>query len=238
MAISFHDAAQQLKASLQLKREPIAISFLKEAPTGVSRFKGEVPAGCSFWTEANDKAFYTVAEDHYNCPIGTLTQGFEIPQQRAAEAQELFACMIDNKYLTSKEFENVPKIKSSPKIVMYSPLAQVNSEPDVVLLTCSPYQAMLLSEATAEGGESFPPLMGRPTCAAIPHSLDTEKAVLSLGCIGNRVYTGLAPDEMVFTAPGKNLEKIMNNLQDITKANTLLEGIHTSKKQEIIKKQN
>ena len=38
---------------------------------------GRVPAGCVFWMKAADRTFGTVAEDHGNCSVGSLTHGFK-----------------------------------------------------------------------------------------------------------------------------------------------------------------
>ena len=37
---------------------------------------GRVPAGCVFWTHAADRTFSTVAQDHANCSVGSVTHGF------------------------------------------------------------------------------------------------------------------------------------------------------------------
>jgi hypothetical protein len=44
--------------------------------------------------------------------------------------------------------------------------------------------------------------MGRPACATSPAVPAGAGAVTSLGCIGNRVYTGRGNDELYFTIPG------------------------------------
>src|SRR6516164_4534723 len=44
-------------------------------------------------------------------------------------------------------------------------------------------------------------LMARPTCAVVPEVVRTRRCAASLGCIGNRVYTGLADDELYFSVP-------------------------------------
>ena len=229
----FNRLGQDLKESLRLQKEAIAVSFLDEVPKDIPRYGGpEVPSGCSFWVKCQDSTFYTVAEDHLNCPIGTITQGFSIPEERMGEAQTLFELMVDNRYVSTQELENVPKIKSTPKAVVYSTLSRVTSGPDVVLLACNAYQAMLLSEAViASGFGGFSGPMGRPTCAALPVTLESENPTLSLGCIGNRVYTQLGEDQMVITIPGKKLDAIVTNLSDMVKTNALLEGAHTEKKQ-------
>ena len=82
---------------------------------------------------------------------------------------------------------------------------------------------MLLSEAAARAGiGSGSPALGRPTCMALPASFNAG-SILSLGCIGNRVYTDLGEDELYFVARGKDLVALANALDVITSANTALQ---------------
>jgi len=86
-------------------------------------------------------------------------------------------------------------------------------------LPCKPSGAMPLSEAANRAGVgSGAPALGRPTCMALPASLQMG-AILSLGCMGNRVYTGLGEVEMYFVLRGKDLGGIAEALNTITSAN-------------------
>jgi uncharacterized protein (DUF169 family) len=53
----------------------------------------------------------------------------------------------------------------------------------------------------------------------------TQKAgsVLSLGCMGNRVYTGLGEDEVYFVVRGKDVARLAKELEVIAKANSTLQ---------------
>jgi uncharacterized protein (DUF169 family) len=109
---------------------------------------------------------------------------------------------------------------------VYAPLAQAPFEPDVVLVRGNARQLMLLNEAAqAAGVAAGSDLMGRPTCAALAEKA-TEHAVASLGCIGNRIYTGLADDELYFILPGKHLNSVTEKLATIVEANRQLETYH------------
>ena len=225
--------ASQLKQTLNLTAQPIGVAFTAKPPQGVSRFKGQVPSGCSFWRRAADAVFYTTPEDHYNCPIGTVTHGFQIPPEKSKEAQKLLNLMVESDYITEEEFNQVPKAAKNHSVVVYGPLDAMPCEPDVVLLIVNAHQLMMLSEATAGLNGSFPNVMGRPTCAAIPQAMNTGSPAASTGCIGARVYADLAPSEMVFTIPFKTLPKFLENLEAMAKANRRLEEIHRQKKAEL-----
>ena len=86
---------------------------------------------------------------------------------------------------------------------------------------------MLLAEAArAAGIGDTGELMGRPTCAMIPATLQHGRATFSLGCIGNRVYTGLADDELYAAIPGSSTDDVLKHLAVIVEANSKLEAFH------------
>ena len=63
---------QQLTHTLHLTRRPVAVTFLESPPAGVPKVSGTQPSGCSFWRLAADgQVFFTVPEDHFNCPVGS-----------------------------------------------------------------------------------------------------------------------------------------------------------------------
>ena len=51
----------------------------------------------------------------------------------------------------------------------------------------------------------------------------------SLGCIGNRVYTGLADDELYYAVPGQHLAAVVEKLVTIVHANRELEKYHRAR---------
>ena len=73
----YAETARKLRTGLKLAHEPVGISFHNEPPKGIPHFTMEVPSACTFWRIAEKTIFYATAEDHYNCPIGTMTMGFE-----------------------------------------------------------------------------------------------------------------------------------------------------------------
>jgi uncharacterized protein (DUF169 family) len=56
---------------------------------------------------------------------------------------------------------------------------------------------------------------------ALPAALQ-HGSILSLGCIGNRVYTGLGEDEMYLVLRGRDLAAVADALGVITSANAAL----------------
>jgi uncharacterized protein (DUF169 family) len=63
----------------------------------------------------------------------------------------------------------------------------------------------------------------------IPEVLSHPYAVTSLGCIGNRVYTGLPDDELYLAVPGAKLADITQRLQTVVGANDTLRQFHEAR---------
>jgi uncharacterized protein (DUF169 family) len=224
-------AAEQLKGLLGLRTEPVALSFQATAPAGIPRVGAMAPSGCTYWKQAAEgRTFYTEAADHYGCPIGAYTHGIDLPPEQAKELEGLVGTMIHLGYLRAEEVPGIPRRTGTFGVVVYAPLAKAALEPDVILVRGDARQVMLLAEAAeAAGVGAGAGLMGRPTCAAIPQVLNTQRSTASLGCIGNRVYTGLADDELYFALPGKDVGAVTEKLAVLVHANRELERYHRAR---------
>ncbi len=73
------------------------------------------------------------------------------------------------------------------------------------------------------------PLLGRPTCMAIPAAL-ASGVVMSSGCVGNRVYTDLGDDELYAAIPGRDLARVVEALDTIVAANATLADYHRDRR--------
>jgi uncharacterized protein (DUF169 family) len=218
-------AAQQFQDLLGLRRPPVAVTFRDTAPAGLPRVDTARPSGCSYWKlAAEGRAFYTEAADHYHCPIGAYTHGIDPPAEVKKELEGVVSTMIGLGYLRAEEVPGIPRRDGAFGVAVYATLAQADGEPDVVIIAGNARQVMLLAEAAGAAG-----LMGRPTCAALPQAMKTGQGVASLGCIGNRVYTGLSDDELYFALPGSRVQAVTEKLATIVHANSELEKYHTKK---------
>jgi uncharacterized protein (DUF169 family) len=209
---------------LTLDRRPVAVTFLDAEPTGVPKFSGTEPAGCSFWRlAAAGKTFYTVPADHFNCAVGAYTHNIQLPPDRVQETETMLGMMFNLGYVRPEEVPGIPRLPSEPKAVVFAPLADAPIPPSVVLFACKAPAAMLLNEASIRAGASSPlPLLGRPSCMALPAAL-AHGTVATLGCIGNRVYTNLGADEMYVVVPGAKVDAVSDALGIIATANATLE---------------
>ena len=214
---------ERIGAAVKSGRRPVAVAFLDAAPASVARFDGTEPSGCSFWRlAAAGRVFYTVPENHFNCAVGAYTHNIPLSPEREKETEQTLKMMFDLGYVRPEEVPQIPRLATTPKAIVYAPLGNTPVAPDVVLFACKPSGAMLLNEAAGRAGvQSGAPALGRPTCMALPASLH-HGVILSLGCMGNRVYTGLGEDEMYFVLRGKDLAAVADALTVITSANAAL----------------
>jgi uncharacterized protein (DUF169 family) len=223
--------AEQLRNLLDLQTAPVALTFRPMPPANVPHVAAAAASGCSYWKRAAlGEIFYTEAPDHYHCPIGAYTHGVDLPPEQAKELEDVVGKMIGLGYLRADEVPAIPRRQNGFGVAIYAPLAEAPLEPDVVLVCGNAKQMMLLAEAAqAAGVGAESPLMGRPTCAAVPEVLRTQRSAASLGCIGNRVYTGLADDELYFALPGKQVSAVVEKLAIIVGANRELESYHRAR---------
>ncbi|MBI3098296.1 MAG: DUF169 domain-containing protein, partial [Planctomycetes bacterium] len=184
-----------------------------------------------YWSlAATGRTFYTEASDHYNCLVGAHTHNVEAPPEKAKELEGLIGTMVGLQYLKMEEVPQIPRLKETFRVAIYAPLDGSPVPPDVVMVRGNARQLMLLAEAAhAVGAAHDAAAMLRPTCAVIPESIQSDRAAISLGCIGNRVYTGLGDDEMYFAIPGPRVSEITAKLATIVRANSELEKFHRSR---------
>jgi len=224
-------ASEKLQQLLGLRTAPVALTFRDKAPEGVPHVSSVAPSGCTYWKlAAEGRSFYTEAADHYECPIGAYTHGIDLPPERSKELEGVVGTMVNLGYIRMEEVPGIPRRPGPFRVAVYMPLSAAADDPDVVLVRANARQMMLLSEAAqAAGIGADAGLMGRPTCAAIPAVLNSQRGAASLGCIGNRVYNDLADDEMYYALPGKKVAAVVGKLATIVDANRELEKYHRAK---------
>jgi uncharacterized protein (DUF169 family) len=225
-------AGRRMTELLGLTSPPVAVTFAAAAPAGIARVSRPGPAGCAYWKQAAEGAvFYTEAADHWNCPVGAYTHGVGLPPERAKELEGVVGTMVGLQYIRMEEVGALPRRKEPFRVAIYAPLAETPTPPDVVLVRGRARQIMLVAEAArAAGLEGDRAAMGRPACAMIPAVLEGPGGVTSLGCIGNRVYTGMGDDELYFTIPGGKVGLVVERLEAVMHANRELEKYHEARR--------
>jgi uncharacterized protein (DUF169 family) len=225
--------ATTLTDVLALEQPPVALAFVDERPNGVPDSSQPAPSACTFWRRGQTELFYAATADHYECPVGAMTMGFELPPERAPEAQQLVGTMIELGYFSADEVAHLPSVQKPHRGIVYGPLATFPLDPDLVLVQASPSQAMILAEAgdvTALRESPGLAAMGRPACAAVARAVNAGATTLSLGCIGARTYVELPDDRALVILPAADLKRTADRLPALAQANQTLAGYHAQKK--------
>ncbi|HEY8173555.1 MAG TPA: DUF169 domain-containing protein [Dehalococcoidia bacterium] len=214
--------AARLTSALHLDAPPIAITFSDAVPHDIRAFDepfpdptdddrtGRVPAGCVFWMKSVDRTFTTVAEDHANCSVGSLTHGF-IDLATAATRGDV-AALVESGWVTPDIFPSIPSVAQRPGAIIYGPLANATCEPDVVLLRLNAAALMTVSDAV-------PGLRieGKPQCHIVAVAKEERQIVASVGCALSRARTGMRATDMTCAIPGSQAESLATTL-DRTRA--------------------
>jgi uncharacterized protein (DUF169 family) len=231
---NWNELERRIKAAVTLEKRPVAVAFMDSIPTGVEKFSGTEPSGCSFWRiAAAGRVFYTVPENHFNCAVGAYTHNISLSPGRQQETEQTLKMMFDLGYVKPEEIPQIPRLAKAPASIVYAPLGESPVAPSVVLFACKPSAAMLLNEAANRAGvSSGAPALGRPTCMALPASLQ-HGAILSLGCMGNRVYTGLGEDEVYVVLRGDDVPAVADALGIISSANAALNEYARGRRQQL-----
>ena len=210
--------ASRLTESLKLSAPPLAISFHESEPAGIEPFDepmppalpdgrtGRVPAGCVFWMKATERTFATVAADHGNCSVGSLTHGFKTLAEVAGNSD--VAALLESGWVTMDAVPQIPVVQEKPGAVVYGPLADTTVDPDVVFLRVNGKQLMVLSDA-------IPDLRveGKPQCHVIAIAKEEGVPAASVGCALSRVRTGMSVNEMTMAIPAAQLGAVVDSLE-------------------------
>jgi uncharacterized protein (DUF169 family) len=234
MGTVWKELEANISSAVKLPRRAVAVGFLDAVPEEMEQFKGTEPSGCSFWRlAAAGKSFYTLPQNHFNCAVGAYTHNIPLLAEREKETEQTLKMLFDLGYVKPEEVAQIPRLAKTPVAIAYAPLRDATFEPDAVLFACKPSGAMLLNEAAGRAGIGCgAPALGRPTCMALPATLQAG-SVLSLGCMGNRVYTGLGEDEMYFVVRGGDLAALADALNVITGANRALREYAEGRRHEL-----
>jgi uncharacterized protein (DUF169 family) len=188
---NWRELEQQILKVIRTGVRSVGVAFLDAEPVGVKKFEGTQPSGCSFWRlAAEGRTFYTIPENHFSCAVGAYTHNIALSPEREKETEQTLKMMFDLGYVKPEEVPQIPRLAKGPKAIVYSPLVDAPVDPDVVLFALRPAAAMQYG------------------------------AIASLGCIGNRVHTGLEEDEMYVVLRGKDLASIAEALHVISGRNS------------------
>jgi len=227
---------QDIMSSFGLSIPPVAMALVDDQPQGVESFEGDVPSFCTFWRMAEKKAFYAPADKHFNCPIGAMVLGFEMPKEVQEELGGLVKKMCECSYLSEDEPANIPTITEKKAGVVYGPLKDFPVEPQLILMWLKPSQAMIYNEVLGcckWSGSMQSMALGRPACAVIPTTLDKSPFGMSLGCTGMRTFTEVSDEHILATLNYKEIDSFLTSLKTTVSANKEMKEFYLDHKSKI-----
>ncbi|MFL5039862.1 MAG: DUF169 domain-containing protein [Xanthobacteraceae bacterium] len=222
---SFARWHQDLQELLGLAVPPVAVAFTDGIAAGVRRIErakppatadgrtGAVAASCVFWMEGAREVFATLAEDHGNCSVGSLTHGFKTMDDVAHNAD--VAALLETGWVTPEAVAKIAVVREKPTSIVYGPLRDMPLEPSVVLLRLNGKQQMLLHDA-------WPDLRfeGKPQCHIIPIAKERGEIAVSVGCMLSRVRTGMSNNEVTCAIPASCVARLIERLRAARAADT------------------
>jgi uncharacterized protein (DUF169 family) len=225
-------AAQRLSTLLSLQNPPIALAFVDQPPEGVAQASKPVPSACTFWRQAEQGTFYAAAAQHFNCPVGSMVMGFELPAAVGEQLGGLVQSMCDARYLSMDEAAMIPAVGRHSAGIVYGPLREFPLDPDLVVLWVNVAQAMLYSEAAGRASWTGTPMdvTGRPGCAALPRALHSNQPGMSLGCAGMRTFTEIGDDMNLAAIPGSALAGFLDALAGTVESNAAMRSFYSAHK--------
>ena len=227
---------QEIASAFGLDISPIAMALVDNQPQGVETMEEEVPSFCTFWRMAEKKSFYAPANKHYNCPIGAMVLGFEMPKEVQDQLGGLVKKMCECSYLSEDEPANIPTITEKKAGVVYGPLKDFPVAPQLILMWLKPSQAMIYNEVLGcckWSGSMDSMALGRPACAVIPTTLNKSPFGMSLGCTGMRTFTEVSDDHILATLNCAEIDSFLTSLQTTLSANKEMKEFYTDHKNKI-----
>jgi uncharacterized protein (DUF169 family) len=231
--VTYQSDANELAQLLDLKHTPVGVSRVDVAPAGVAVAGRDLPSACAYWRIGELQLVYASADEHKNCPNGMMAMGFEPPPAVINEAEVLVGRMAGVGYLDPAEVAHLPALPGGHAGLLYGPASEFPQQPEVVLLICSPMQAMVLGEALGQASllpDSGRPILGRPACSVISRAFIEGAAAMSLACRGARVFAELSAGEMLVAIPGEALEETVAALRTATTADASMGDYYATKK--------
>ena len=164
-----------------------------------------------------DRTFSTVAEDHANCSVGSMTHGFKTLDDVAGNSD--VAALLESGWVTLEVVPHIPVVTEQPGAVTYGPLAETPIDPDVVLLRVTGRQLMVLSDGLPELS-----MQGKPQCHIIAMAKEQGVAAASVGCQLSRVRTGMPNSEMTCAIPAGQLADVVERIEAAGQADLAVAG--------------
>jgi len=212
------EVEETLKQDLGVQKDIVALKPLQELPRDIPEYEGVAAPGlCVQIGEVlkEKRIFYTTRQNH-QCYEGLIATGVcQLSRQDFHDAVEsiIDAMPIHKDIDTAMAFYEkcidtiqVPEVKS--RCLVVGPLSKV-SDPDLVLIFCTPKQADILVRIEAYLGELFQGWGGSGGCIFnIRRAFQTRRPSFSTSDLSWRMFIGLDESELTVTYPYERIAEI------------------------------
>jgi uncharacterized protein (DUF169 family) len=211
---------QAFEKYLKLRTRPVAVKLYQDR-TDLPQESWSYPVNlCQLISMARYQgASNSVVPEKIVCALGAACVGLiRTPEVFSSGKAPAGVYTADEK--AGKQFiANTFKVGDQGKqydAALFQPLATVEEEPDVVIIYANPAQVMRLIHAcTYDNGEKVTAdtVAEAAVCSAIGFAASQQKPVIGFPCVGDRIFGGVADDELVFAAPYNLCEKLVAALE-------------------------
>lgn len=221
------DLAERIERALKMHKNPVALRLIRsDEDVEPSLVKMEVPVRhcVSISMAALGASLYLPTSAHA-CSAAKAALGLEqLPEKVRDGTVPYMHGLARTKEAAARIMSEIPKLPlGSTKGTVVSPLGKAFFEPEVVVLTVKPVQAMWVANSLMfhSGGPRMSAAFAgmQASCSdvtALP--LMTGKVNFSLGCYGCRSAGKLEEDEMYVGIPWKLFESVVVGLEGLRKA--------------------
>jgi len=230
-------ASEQMVSLLGLEKPPVGIRLVRSAddvPPGFVTMDFPIRHCVSIHMASLGAAIHVPASQHA-CSAGKAALGIaELPEKVKSGKVPYMHGLASTEPAAARTMAEIPKLPVGTCTgTVVAPLACFKPPPEVVVLTCSPKQAMWVANSLLfeTGGPRITANFAgmQASCGdvtALP--ILTGKVNFSLGCYGCRSAGKLKDDEMYVGIPRARVEEVISGLRGLRRAMGKLERTQTS----------
>ncbi|MGQ9583068.1 MAG: DUF169 domain-containing protein [Thermoplasmatota archaeon] len=226
------EAAAALEEILKLRKSPVAIKLVRneeDGHAGVMTLHFPVRHCVSINMAAHGAVFYLPAERHA-CSAAKAALGIEpLPEKVRSGKVPYMHGLAASQEAAARTMAEIPKLPPGTVVGTFlAPLGKAPFDPDVVVLTVTPKQAMWAANALLfrEGGPRITASFAgmQASCGDVTVlPFMTGNVNFSLGCYGCRSAGKLGEDEMYVGVPVGRLAQLVDGLKGLRRAMRNLE---------------
>ena len=223
------ELSDQIETQLRVKTYPLAIKLIQnkdEIPEDAvqpSKDLGFCLSTCQAFSYSRRRGLTMIElkEDMW-CPEPVIGYGIEDPPEYFLQGNNRYPDDVKTleagKTWATQEF---PRMETGKYIgVLSAPLRKAGFKPDVIMIYCTPAQLtlILLALAHEDGLDLESKIGGHSACVyGVVHPLKKKQCWISTPCGGDRWRAMAGDDEMIFSLPLNEAERLLEGLRFMEK---------------------